>query len=235
MSSPKAAAVRIAALVLSVNLWGCAFTERGTPLGEIAPTINQTLSPQINGLAQGDFLKISFPNSPQWTHEVRVGLDGKASFLGIPGQLDVQGLTTEALREVLESKYSEFLTQPRIGVFVLQFTPRPVMVIGDVGQPGVIPMDSNRLTLLQALARAGGHRKDTMDLKRVQLVRWDAQNQQQLRFNIDASLKHWGIGEAVLLQPNDLVFVPNRAIDEVDIWINNWIRRLIPINQIPGV
>ncbi|MEM7260562.1 MAG: polysaccharide biosynthesis/export family protein [Planctomycetota bacterium] len=224
-------------LALAANLSGCAFSRAGKPIPEIAQEINQTISESTAGLTEGDFLDVQFPNTPQWSHQVRVGLNGKASFLGIPEEVEVKGMTSEELRALLESKYQEFLTKPRVGLFVKEFAARPISVIGDVGRPGLVALESNTMPLLEALARAGGHRKDTSDLKRIILVRWDAENSRQLRWTIDASLEYWGIDDPVLLQPHDLVFVPNRGIDEVDIWVNNWIRRLLPISpsSLPGI
>ncbi len=223
--------------LLAVSIIGCASIEQGKPISDIAPEINLTLGKTIDGLAEGDFLEVRFPNTPQWNHDVRVGLNGKASFLGIPEEIPVIGMSTELLRTQLESKYNEFLTKPRIGVTVKEFSARPIAVIGDVGRPGLVPVQSNTVPLLQALARAGGHRKDTADLKRIIVVRWDRDNDRQLRWTVDASLEYWGIGDPLRLQPYDLVFVPNTAIDEVDIWVTNWIKRLfpLPLNAVPGV
>jgi hypothetical protein len=65
-------------------------------------------------------------------------------------------------------------------------------------------------------------------------VRWDAQSHSQLAWKIDARPKHWGGKQAaVVLQAHDVVYVPNTFIDEVDIWVDNYIRRLIPLPLFP--
>ena len=105
-----------------------------------------------------------------------------------------------------------------------------ISILGEVEEPGAIDLEpGRRLTLVEAIARAGGFDKATAYLASVVLVRWDPRNQQQVAWTIDARPRWWGKEKTVFLQPYDLVYVPNTPIDDVGIWVDNWIRRLIPI------
>jgi len=109
-------------------------------------------------------------------------------------------------------------------------TPRSVHVLGEVAEPGQIPIEAGRrLTLVEAIARAGGHRTATAYTSSLVLVRWDRLKQQQLAWQIDARPKYWSSPKTIFLQPYDIVYVPNLPIDDLGHWVDNYIRRLIPV------
>ena len=58
------------------------------------------------------------------------------------------------------------------------------------------------------------------------LERWGS------RTTIDAREENWGGAEPLFLQAYDVVWIPNTPIDEVGIWIDNYIRRMIPFPYI---
>jgi protein involved in polysaccharide export with SLBB domain len=106
-----------------------------------------------------------------------------------------------------------------------------VTVIGEVEEPGALELVAGRrMTLVEAMARAGGYSKESAYLGSVVLVRWDPDSQRQLAWTIDARPRWWGKEKTVFLQPYDLLFVPNTPIDDAGIWIDNWIRRMLPID-----
>lgn len=106
-----------------------------------------------------------------------------------------------------------------------------VTVIGEVGEPGALEVQpGQRMTLVEAIARAGGYVKESAYLGSVVLVRWDPDRQRQLAWTIDARQRWWGKEKTVFLQPYDLLYVPNTPIDDANIWIQNWIRDMLPID-----
>jgi hypothetical protein len=48
-------------------------------------------------------------------------------------------------------------------------------------------------------------------------------------WRIDAREDYWATAEPIYLQRHDLVFVPNTPIDNVDIWIDQYINKTIPM------
>ena len=69
-------------------------------------------------------------------------------------------------------------------------------------------------------------------LAQLLLVRWSASTGRQLSWVMDATEEHWAGSVPLYLQPYDVVFIPNTPIDDVDIWIDNYIRRVIPFPYI---
>jgi polysaccharide export outer membrane protein len=204
----------------------------GPPLTQIAAVINSTLRPVQVELAVGDEIAVRFPHSPDWDQTLQVAPDGSASFLGIGG-LPVAGMTVEAVKSNLIKAYSYLMEQPDLTVVVTTVAARSVYVMGEVEDPGEFPLgDDRRLTLLEALARAGGPLKETAYLEHTLLVRWSPETGEQLSWKIDASQEHWTGPVPLYLQSYDVVFVPNTPIDDVGIWVDNYIRRLIPFPYI---
>jgi len=200
----------------------------GPPLSKIAPDINSTLEPTAVVLGVGDRVEVRFPYSPTWNQEVEITTDGSASFMSV-GRLILAGMSPGQLREALSQAYARVFESHELDVVVKTRAAKKVYVMGEVEKPGEIELDpTRRLTLLDALARAGGPIKETAYLAQLLLVRWNASAGKQQTWTIDAREDHWKGAEPVYLQPYDLVFIPNTPVDEVAIWVDNYIRRMIP-------
>jgi protein involved in polysaccharide export with SLBB domain len=105
--------------------------------------------------------------------------------------------------------------------------------MGEVGSPGVFEIGpTGRMSFLEALAHAGGPTTNTSNLGKTLLVRWVHGEQRHHVWKIDARREHWDSEEAVLMAPGDLVFVTNTPIDRAGIWLDMWIRRMIPFPRI---
>jgi polysaccharide export outer membrane protein len=93
---------------------------------------------------------------------------------------------------------------PRAGV---------VYVLGEVNRPGGFVMqDSGKITLLQALAQAGGASK-TGSLNKAVLLRKNAQGYVANKLHVDRITR--GRDPDLELQANDILFVPNNKLKSV--------------------
>jgi protein involved in polysaccharide export with SLBB domain len=214
----------VACLALLPLLVGCA--SAGTPLQNVAAKANSTLESSAVLIAVGDTLDVRFADKSEWNQTIRVRPDGKASFIALPA-LAVEGMTVQDVERRLEEAYSNMLPQADITVGITTYGDRHVYVMGEVRDPGEIALEG-RLTFLEALAQAGGPLKETALMKQVLLVRWNPRTRSQQTWRIDAREGRWGEGEPLFLQSYDVIFVPNTPIDDVDIWVDQYIRRLIP-------
>jgi len=227
-------AVARAAVVVALAGAGCSISP-GDPMAAIAPKINQTLRADSGVLVPGDVLDIRFgdlvPDQKQWNHEVLVRPDGAAAFLGI-GDRPVSGLTIESVRASLSAEYQKLLglrSADRFSVLLKTKVPRTVYVMGEVHTPGSVTLEGARMTLLEAIGKAGGPDKATARLDKTYLIRWDPETRRQISWTIDAELENWSSPEPIYLQPFDVVFIPNTPIDKVDIWVDQYIRLMIPV------
>ena len=221
--------LRRAWLVCACLGLGACQTSGGPTLSEIAPRLNATLDSTVVVLGIGDKLEVRFPYDPTWNQQLEVASDGSASFMAI-GRLIVAGLSLGQLEDALAEAYARVFQGHELDVVLLARGARKVYVFGEVQHPGEFELDSGqRLTLLEALARAGGPLKASAYLGHTLLLRWSATTRQQSRWTIDAREQFWTGAEPLYLQAYDLVYVPNTPVDAVAIWIDNYIRRMIPV------
>lgn len=217
----------LAALPACLALSACQ-SAGGPNLNKIAERVNATLEPAAVVFGVGDQIEVRFASSPTWNQEVEITSDGGASFLAI-GRLIVAGMSPGKLSQTLTEAYARVLENPEIDVAVKSLGARTVYVMGEVMTPGELVLGSDRrLTLVEALARAGGPIKESAYLAHTLLVRWSASTGKQLAWTIDARTEHWDGSVPLYLQPYDVVYIPNTPVDHVAIWIDNHIRRMIP-------
>lgn len=218
----RVALTAVATLALVV---GCNAT--GTPLQEIAAEINAFHEANRMGILPGDVLAVRFTEREEWDHECVVQPDGTASFLQL-GVMRVGGLSVESLTKRLSAAYAETIRQYELTVFVKKPGSRTIAVEGAVDESGIYPMADGRMTLLDAFAAANGVDEARANLKNVHLVRWLPIEGRQQIWCIDARTAYWDEAEPVLLQPYDLVYVPMKTVVHVNIWIDQYIRQMIP-------
>ncbi len=212
---------------------GCA--SYGVPLAEIATEVNATLYTGPTLIQPGDKLALEFPNKTDWNHIGNVNLDGEMVF-PVLGTLRVAGLNMAELNAELKRRYDATDAQPECYVSLGNAEQqggsdqtRSVTVTGEVRTPGLVALRGERLTLIEALGRAGGHAKATALLGNTLLLRRSRVAGTYRAWRIDARVEHWGTADPIYLQPHDLIYVPNTPVDNVNIWIDKYIRQNVPI------
>jgi protein involved in polysaccharide export with SLBB domain len=175
----------------------------------------------------GDQLDIKFFYNPELNEQVIVRPDGRISLQLIP-EIIVSDLTPAALTKQLTEYYSKDLKQPQVTVIVRAFGSQRVYVDGEVGRPGMIPI-LGTMTTLQAIAEAGGM-KDTARTGDVIIIRRGA-NDKPLAFRVDIRKAREGsdFSQDVSLSPFDIVYVPRSRVANVNLWMDQYIRKNIPI------
>ena len=117
-----------------------------------------------------DLLEISIFGVQELNKEVRVNSNGQIS-LPLIGGVMAGGKTIPEFEAELAKKYSEgFLQNPQVSVFVKEFTSQRITLEGALAKPGIYPI-TGRITLLQAIALAGGVDNNTADLGGIVLMR----------------------------------------------------------------
>lgn len=116
----------------------------------------QTSSTEDYPIGPGDVLEISVPEMDEMQQrKVRVTTQGVIE-LPLVGNVQAGGLTEAQLQDELDQKLSKFMYNPQASIFVDQYHNRQVAVIGAVGHPGLILLDSPSETVLDVLSQAGG-------------------------------------------------------------------------------
>lgn len=175
----------------------------------------------------GDQLEIKFFYNPELNELVVVRPDGRIS-LQLANEIMVAGLTPSELTEQLRKKYSVDIEKPEITVFVRTFTSQRIYVDGEVNRAGLVTLTSP-MTVLQSISQAGGF-KDTASMENIIVVRRMDDNQlNTMTVDIRKAIENSDLSQDILLMPNDIVHVPKSAISNLNVWVDQYIRRNIPI------
>jgi polysaccharide export outer membrane protein len=105
-------------------------------------------------IGTGDVISVHVYGQEAMSTHSKVRSDGKMS-LPFLGDVVVAGKPPTVVARELESSLKSFINSPNVTVMVDESMPITVSVIGEVGHPGTIAIDSNT-DLLQVLANAGG-------------------------------------------------------------------------------
>jgi polysaccharide export outer membrane protein len=204
-------------------------------------------------LHPNDEIEIKFPFAQQLNEVVRIRPDGKIQ-LQMVGSVQAEGLSPEALKRDLGSRYRRWLRKPDLAVIVrsvnsqsvrtasgsgraglrdLQpvlvvrgFQPPQVFVGGEVGKPGTMLFRPG-LSLVQALVEAGGQLPSGDPSGLVILRRTPNNAVEVLKTGFDAE----GLrspNRDILLRPYDVVVLPKSGAATLADNLNQYVFNLVP-------
>lgn len=127
-------------------------------------------------------------------------------FLYFPylGKVQVAGMTTSQVREMLIAQLDKVIQRPQVDVKVIAFRSQKVYVGGEVKTPGVYTVTDVPFTLAEAVNRAGGF-LPTADDSRIMLTRGN----QTWRLDFHALLATGNRIGKIILRAGDSLHVPN--------------------------
>ena len=210
-------------------LGGPACTAPGPRLGLIPGSI--AVAPPAHEpyrIQPGDELEIRFFHTPEQNVILPVRPDG---FISLPlvYELSVAGRTVEEVRTELVERCSDELAHPEIAIIVRSFARYRVHVGGEVDRPGVLELSGPR-TVLQAVFEAGGF-LPTASPADVLVVRLGPEGSHELvAANLAQVLRGEDDSGNFTLRPYDVVFVPTSTIADVNKWVDQYIRKNIPVS-----
>ena len=155
-------------------------------------------------LGAGDKLRIEVYRDTQLSQSVQIRPDGKIT-LPLLGDLEATGRTPIELRDTIAGLLKEYITNPVVTVIVVEASAAVAYVMGEVNHPGVVTLQGGQLTVLQALAMAGGL-KDFANSKNIRILRRSSSGLQTIAFNYKDAI---GGSSPVYLRPGDTVVVPD--------------------------
>jgi polysaccharide export outer membrane protein len=176
--------------------------QRSTATSAAAPAVPS--APEYR-ITRGDKLRIEVYKDTYLSQSVQVRPDGRIT-LPLAGDMAAEGLTSIELRDRITGLLKEYVANPVVTVIVVETVDPVVYVMGEVNQPGSVPM-RGPMTVLQALAVAGGF-KDFADQKGIRILRRgpDGGTAETIPFNYKDAIKPDAV--VVYLKPGDTVVVP---------------------------
>lgn len=135
-----------------------------------------------------------------------------SGFINFPvvGKIHVEGLSVHETEDLIKSKIQPYLARTENPIVTVRMASYRITVIGEVNKPGVIPVTTERMSILEALAQAGdlsiyGLRDN------IALIRTDAAGEKhQVRLNLnDANIIN---SPYYYVQQDDVIYVePNNV------------------------
>ena len=156
----------------------------------------------------GDLLLVTVYDQDDLTTKARV-TKGEITFPLI-GTLKADGLTIDELKREIEKRLeADYLVNPRVNIVVEEYQKRKVFVLGAVEKPGDIELPLNKpTTVLEAITMAGGFNK-VADQNGTRVIRKSPDGKENtIKVRISDITQKGDKEKDVVLQPNDVVFVP---------------------------
>lgn len=89
-----------------------------------------------------------------------------------------------------------------------------VYVLGEVKSPRTVPI-KEELSLVDAITAAGGPTQEAVT-KCIIIARGELGSQRGIKINLDRILKNADVGQNIMLEPGDIIYVPQRVIVDVE-------------------
>jgi len=206
---------------IALGVAGCMDPKQISPLPSPEP------EPQalLYRLEPGDEIEIKVLNVDELTEKVIVRPDGKIS-VPVLDDVPAAGRTADQLSEDISRGLATEYVRPKVTVVIRNFANLNVYVGGEVDQPGIVPL-AHRMTVATAVILAGGF-LNTARPSNVIVVR-DAGGKPVLAsVDLEAVLK--GEQPDLPLRPHDIVFVPKSKVAELNLFFEQYVRRVIPVD-----
>lgn len=217
----------LALAILTTTLAGCSSTPTLPPAPEgVMPIADLAQNLPPYRIQIGDQLDLRFILNPELNESVVVRPDGMIS-TSVVQDVMAYGVTPAELKSALVGSYQAQLSKPELRVVVKNFAPTKVYVLGEVNSPGEMVSVGPNLSLMQALAKAGGM-KDTAETGQIIILRRGAGEKPVL---YGASFDDIANGKKAMadvrLAPFDVVFVSRSPIAEANKVYDQYFRKFI--------
>jgi len=215
-------------VVICLDLSACSGSRKApSPSGEQALQVASQVEQEYR-IQVGDQLEIKFFYHPELNEQAVVRPDGRIS-LQLVKEVMAAGFTPAELTQLLSTKYSDELQKPELVVMVRSFGSQRIYVDGEVSKPGMIPL-VGYVTVSRAISQAGGLKEGARTTD-VVVIRHGAGNRPlPLTVNLQKVYDGTDLQQDIPLKFFDIVYVPRSHIANVNIWVDQYIRKNLPIS-----
>ncbi len=189
-------------------------------------------------VGEGDILYISVWNEPQMTTNVVVSSRGTITYWAL-GDISIEGKSIYEIKAYLTEVLGEhYLKNPVVDVRVAEFHSKEINIQGAVRGPGTYTLETNSISLLKLLSKAGGATEDVGS--QVYILRGAADKLDESTEEIDIAkmeerievdlyklLRRGDLSQDKIIYGGDFVFVSSKDIQDVSInyvWVEGEVR-----------
>ncbi len=180
--------------------------EKVKPIAKVKDPENDVDDTYI--LQNGDVVTIKIYPEDEYIKggQTEVSSEGNIT-LPLVGKVQIAGKSVvEAERYLVAIIDKDYLVNPEVVIEVQQHKKQSIVILGQVKKPGPyeLPPGSSKLTLLQAIALAGGF-TEVANIKKIKIVRQGSGKSQILSANADSIIS--GKDQDIELEPGDAINV----------------------------
>lgn len=166
-------------------------------------------------ISAGDRISLKVLPAEEFSQELLVAPDGKI-VLPLIGSIQVAGLTSQELQNILEGKLARYVAHPKVTVNIHRFSSRRVSIIGEIRSPGYYEFKDGMM-LLGLVSQAGGV-SATARSSHVRILRRGRSGKDVALVDLEAILKG-DMSKDVALKPGDTVVVPKKRFAARTQWL----------------
>jgi polysaccharide export outer membrane protein len=195
-------------LCLALACIGCASTASGQqPQATASVAVGSGVTSEYR-IGPGDTLSVVVARQPELSAELPVRPDGTISTPYVDDMVAV-GKTPTQLANDIEAVLAEYLNAPVVTVLVLDFVGvvgSQIRVLGEVVNPGPVPYRDG-ITLIDVMFAVGGMTEFGAG-RRARLIRTIDGVTEEIDVRLDRLLERGDTSENFVMQPGDVVVVP---------------------------
>jgi polysaccharide export outer membrane protein len=135
------------------------------------------------------------------------------------GDIWAVGKTITQLDEELTEKLKEYIRYPEVSISIKKLGGKKIMVLGEVLTPGVYTVTGKK-RVIEAIAMAGGFNSNAV-VSSVIVIQGGLLNPKGIRLNLNRTLLKADFRHNILLNPDDIIFVPKKFIANVNYLVNS--------------
>jgi len=156
----------------------------------------------------GDVVVITVYEQPDLSTKARLDSAGEVAFPLI-GNVQIGGLSVnEAAKKITSLLEKDYLINPQVSIFIEEYHPKKVFVMGFVNKPGEYELFKNRnTTVIEAITMAGGFKEGAAQ-NGTKIIRKENGAQTTIPVKITDITQKGRQEEDVVLKPGDVIFVP---------------------------
>lgn len=177
-------------------------------------------------LGVGDTIEISVYRHDDLKKSVKIDASGKVMFPLI-GDIKAAGVGIYKFRDEMQKALAKYIIDPQVTISITSIQSQKVMVLGEVGNPGVLTLDSE-LSIMEAISKAGGMTNDAK-LSNVLLIRRVNNKPDVVSLDLKKAFKDGDLSQNMKLQGGDIVYLPAVMIANVSWYFGHLSKILSPI------
>ncbi|MEN9841125.1 MAG: hypothetical protein RL376_925 [Verrucomicrobiota bacterium] len=205
-------------LLLSLGLATLNLAIAQSPNASVSTPASGTTTSPAYVLTNTDRIRVAVYQEEDLSLIARIDSQGRLN-LPLVGEVAIAGLKVQEAQQAIERAYQEgrFLRNPRVTISVEEYAAREVSIQGQIRSPGRYPLPiESSMTIIELVTRAGGF-NDTAKGTAVRITRI-LQDGTKKNFEVDVESLIKGkrganvSDNSLVLQPGDIIFVPERLI-----------------------